>query len=300
MRLSWCYMTEPNTSAAELASERAALQRQVADLEQKLAEARQGRDVFEHIVTHAPAFISRLTPDGRVLYVNSACEKILGYKAEEVLGTPLLTTLYPGELMKPVEEYLRIAAAGGDVRDYELTLRTRDGELRTLAWNSYHRFGPDGALEEVVSFGTDITERKQAEEEHRRLQEDVIALQAATLAELSTPLIPINKEIVAMPLIGAIDEARAQRIMESLLSGITETRARTAILDITGVAVVDTRVADALLQAARAARMLGAQVILTGIRPEVAQTLVSLGTNLEGIVTRGTLQSGIAFALGKA
>jgi rsbT co-antagonist protein RsbR len=85
--------------------------------------------------------------------------------------------------------------------------------------------------------------------------------------------------------------------MHTLLTGIDETRAKIAILDITGVAVVDTQVADALLRAARAVRLLGAEVILTGIRPDVAQTLVALGTNLDGIVTRGTLQSGIAFAM---
>ncbi len=269
----------------------------LAELEAQLVQARQERDVYQHIVQHAPAFISRLTPDGKVVYMNTTCEQITGYQDQEVIGKALLPVLYPGELMGPVMEYLKIAAEGGDVRDYELTLRSRDGELRTLTWNSFNRFAADGTLTEVVSFGIDITERKRAEAEHRQLQEEVIAIQAATLAELSTPLIPINREIVAMPLIGAIDEARAQRIMESLLQGIVETRAKTAILDITGVAVVDTRVADALLSAARAARMLGAQVILTGIRPEVAQTLVSLGTNLEGIVTRGTLQSGIAFAL---
>jgi rsbT co-antagonist protein RsbR len=286
------------TSATPDAStDAAALLRRVEQLEAQLATAREEREIYEHIVRNAPAFISRFSPDGKARWVNAACERIIGRKSEDLVGVELFPILYPGELMKPVEEYLRIAASGGDVSDYELVLRTKDGELRTVTWNSFHRFAPDGTLLEVVSFGIDITDRKASEAEHRRLQEEVIAMQAATLAELSTPLIPINKEIVVMPLIGSIDEARAQRIMETLLQGITETRAKTAILDITGVAVVDTRVADALLQAARAARMLGAQVILTGIRPEVAQTLVGLGTNFEGIVTRGTLQSGIASAL---
>ncbi len=269
----------------------------VAGCERLLAQVRRERDVYHHIVQQAPAFISRLTPDGKVLYMNRTCEEITGYKAEEVLGKELLPVLYPGELMAPVQEYMKIAADAGNVRDYELTLCSRDGGLRTLAWNSFNRLDPDGALAEVVSFGVDITDRKRVEAEHRHLQAEIIAIQAATLAELSTPLIPINEDIVAMPLIGAIDDARAQRIMETLLAGIRETRATTAILDVTGVAVVDTRVADALLLATRAARMLGARVILTGIRPEVAQTLVSLGANLEGIITRGTLQSGIAFAL---
>jgi rsbT co-antagonist protein RsbR len=275
----------------------AELHRRVAALEKQLAQARQERDEFQEIVKHAPALISRLTPDGRVIYMNVFSEQLTGYAAEEVIGKALLPVLYPGELMEPVHEYLRIAAEGGDVQNYELTIRSRNGELRQVVWSSFNRFGPDGALLEVVSLGVDVTERRRSEAEQRRLQEEIIAMQAVALAELSTPLIPISEDIVAMVLIGSIDEPRAQQIMGTLLSGISKTRASTAILDITGVAGVDSRVANALMQAAQAARMLGAQVILTGIRPEVANTLVSLGTNLEGIVTRGTLQGGIAFAL---
>jgi anti-anti-sigma regulatory factor len=85
--------------------------------------------------------------------------------------------------------------------------------------------------------------------------------------------------------------------MDSLLQGIAANHAQIAIIDITGVPVVDSQVADALVRAARAVRLLGARVVLTGIRPEVAQTLVGLGIDLSGIVTRGSLQSGIAYAL---
>jgi anti-anti-sigma regulatory factor len=109
--------------------------------------------------------------------------------------------------------------------------------------------------------------------------------------------VPLADGVIAMPLIGTIDSARAHQVMEKLLTGITSLRARTAILDITGVKVVDAMVADALLQVARAAKLLGANVILTGIGPEVAQSLVQLGADLRGIVTLGTLQSGIAHAL---
>lgn len=274
-----------------------ALRSRVADLERRLAAAERERDVFRHVVHHAPAFISRLTPDGRVIYANAKCQQLTGRTGDEIVGINLLPVLYPGDLWQGVEQYFRVAAAGGDVRDYELDVQTATGERRSLAWNSYNGFAADGSLQEVVSFGVDVTERKRGETERKRLQDEVIAVQAATLAELSTPLIPISENIVAMPLIGAIDGARAQKIMETLLAGIRESRARTAILDITGVAVVDTQVADALLRAARAVRLLGTDVVLTGIRPDVAQTLVSLGTDFGGIVTRGTLQSGIAFAM---
>lgn len=143
----------------------------------------------------------------------------------------------------------------------------------------------------------DVTAEHQAAEERMRLQDEIIRMQAATLAELSTPLIPISDQVVVMPLIGSVDAARAQQVLETLLHGISLTRAQCAILDITGVAVVDTQVANALLGAAQAARLVGAEVIITGIRPEVAQTLVGLGVNLEMLITRGTLQSGIAYAL---
>ena len=113
-------------------------------------------------------------------------------------------------------------------------------------------------------------------------------------------MIPISDDVVVMPLIGTMDSRRAQQVLETVLEGVASSHARVAILDITGVAVVDTQVANALMRAAQAVKLLGAQVILTGIRPEVAQTLVGLGVDLNGIVTQATLQSGIAFAMRQA
>jgi anti-anti-sigma regulatory factor len=121
--------------------------------------------------------------------------------------------------------------------------------------------------------------------------------QARLLTEISTPLIPVSDDVLVMPLIGTIDSRRAQEVLTTLLHGIGQSKARVAILDITGVAVVDTHVANALIQSAQAVQMLGAQVVLTGIRPEVAQTLVSLHVDLSAIVTQATLQRGIQFAL---
>lgn len=144
-------------------------------------------------------------------------------------------------------------------------------------------------------------QRSKAEETLRlsAVQEEIIRLQEATLAELSTPLLFIGQGVVLMPLIGAMDSRRAQQVMDELLFGIERHNARVAILDITGVPVVDTQVAEALIRTARAARLLGAQVVITGIGPEVAQTLVGLGVVLSdsGILTHGSLQRGVAYAL---
>jgi rsbT co-antagonist protein RsbR len=99
-----------------------------------------------------------------------------------------------------------------------------------------------------------------------------------------------------MPLIGAIDSARAQQIMAAMLEAISRHGAQYMIIDITGIAVVDTAIAHGLLQAARAIELLGAQVILVGISPEVAQTLVGLGVDFRAIITRATLQAGFEYA----
>jgi rsbT co-antagonist protein RsbR len=144
----------------------------------------------------------------------------------------------------------------------------------------------------------DITERKRAEEERALLQEEMIRMQDKLLAELSTPLIPISKHIVIMPLIGAMDSRRAEQMLDTLLRGIEKRQARVAIIDITGVPTVDAQVAARLVQAAQAVRLLGAQVIITGIRAEVALALVRLGVEMDGLMTHSDLYSGIAHALG--
>lgn len=131
----------------------------------------------------------------------------------------------------------------------------------------------------------------------RLLQERKVEEMAIIVRELSTPVIPLWDRILALPLIGSIDTGRAQLIMENLLDGITRHRATEVIIDITGVPAIDTRVAQHLLQTVEAARLLGAECIITGIRPEVAQTMVSLGIDLSGISTRRDLQNGISYAL---
>jgi anti-anti-sigma factor len=159
--------------------------------------------------------------------------------------------------------------------------------------------GDDDTLLNALATGLNmlIDELVANQLETMQLQEAIIRSQEAVLRELTTPLIPIADEVVVMPLVGSMDSRRAQQVIETLLSGVAELRTRVAIIDITGVPVVDTQVASALVQAAQSVRLLGAEVVLTGIRPEVAQTLVGLGLDLQTLVTRGTLQSGIAFAL---
>ncbi|WP_046179983.1 STAS domain-containing protein [Domibacillus tundrae] len=127
--------------------------------------------------------------------------------------------------------------------------------------------------------------------------ERTVSLQKIALQELSAPLIPVFDKISVMPLVGTIDTERARQIMENLLEGVVSHRAEVVLIDITGVPVVDTMVAHHIIQAAEAVRLVGAKCTIVGIRPEIAQTIVNLGINLEDVTTTSTMKKGVEQAL---
>jgi rsbT co-antagonist protein RsbR len=137
-------------------------------------------------------------------------------------------------------------------------------------------------------------------EQTRDVREAMENLQrsAETIQQMSVPVVPIADGVLVLPLVGALDSQRAALLTERLLEAIQRERARTVMIDITGVPIVDTQVAGALLRAAQAVRLLGAEPVLVGIRAEVAQTVVGLGLDLSHITSRRDLRSGLAYALG--
>ena len=132
---------------------------------------------------------------------------------------------------------------------------------------------------------------------HQQNREDVIHRQQEELLELSTPVVQLFDNILALPLIGTLDSARTQIVMENLLQRIVETGAMIAIIDITGVPTVDTLVAQHLLKTVAAARLMGADCIISGIRPQIAQTIVHLGVDLSEVITKATLADAFMVAL---
>src|SRR5262245_33415808 len=134
-------------------------------------------------------------------------------------------------------------------------------------------------------------------ETYQRAREEVITRQQQEMLELSTPVVTLWEGVLALPLIGTLDSARTQVVMESLLQKIVETGSSIAILDITGVPTVDTLVAQHLLKTVSAARLMGADCIISGIRPQIAQTIVHLGVDLNSVTTKATLAGAFDVAL---
>lgn len=131
----------------------------------------------------------------------------------------------------------------------------------------------------------------------QRMREDVIGRQQQELLELSTPVVKLWDGVLALPIVGTLDSARTQLVMESLLTRIADTEASIAIVDITGVPTVDTLVAQHLIKTVTAIRLMGAECIVSGVRPQIAQTIVHLGVDLGGVTTKATLADALALAL---
>ena len=136
-------------------------------------------------------------------------------------------------------------------------------------------------------------------EAYQKTREDLIARQQREMLELSTPVVALWEGILAVPLIGTLDSERTQVVMESLLQRIVDTGASIAIIDITGVPTVDTLVAQHLLKTVGAARLMGAECIISGIRPQIAQTIVHLGVDLGNVATKATLADALVLALAR-
>jgi rsbT co-antagonist protein RsbR len=266
------------------------------ELKQQADQLRSSVERMEQTFASSPLATIEWDVSGAIRRWNPSAERVFGWKADEALGKNAISLVAPYIAPAEVEQIID-KHRGGEIVNSRFRNITKDGREITCQWYNALLRDRAGDVVAVLAQAEDLSEQLRAEEERAALQEQVIQAQQAALRELSTPLIPLADGVVAMPLIGSVDSARAQQVIEGLLSGVASNRATTAIIDITGVPVVDTQVAGALLRAAQAVELLGARVILTGIRPEVAQTLVGIGVSLGNIVTRSTLQDGIASAM---
>jgi rsbT co-antagonist protein RsbR len=269
----------------------AAVSRDISEQQQREQRLR----TFFALTENAPDGVAVAALDGTLSYTNAEFTSLAGYSDSMV--DVHISQLFAGD----DEQYAEIFDETFEHGFWQglWPFVRQDGSVFSGHMSSFLIRDEEGDAFSLGFIVRDVSDKLKAEEERLALQEQVIEAQRIAIRELGTPLIPLADKIVAMPLVGTIDTSRSQLIMETLLEGCSQLQAEVVILDITGVKVIDSQVADALIRTARAASLLGSEVIITGIGPEVAQTLVQLGVDLGSIVTRSNLQSGIVYALQK-
>lgn len=253
-------------------------------LREELQSTTVSRAYLDNIFASLPDALFVTTTDGTIRSVNNAATDLLGYVRHELIGKPL-DEFVPLELGERIHQ----------VRGEELVLVDKRGTSIVVSCSASALYN-EARLDGFVCVLHDVTGRKRADEERQRLH-DELREQAEIIRRMSTPLIPISDEIMVMPLVGTIDPERAEQILTSILAGIAANHPRVAIIDITALAAVDSDVANTILRAAAAARLLGVEVFLTGMRAEVARMLIETGLDLSGIITCSTLKTGIALSL---
>lgn len=246
------------------------------------------RSLFDEVARGAPIVISAYDLQGNfLLQIGKGLEK-LGLLPNQLVGVSVR------EAFKGADDALaRIEAA---MRG-EASENTQD--LGATMWDNW--FSPlrdaSGAIIAAVSISTDVTERERARAELERRIE-IIEAQTQAIRTMAAPIIQVWQDVLVMPIVGDLDAERTAQMMERLLGALTASRARHAILDLTGVETIDSSTADRLLQILGAVALLGVQGLISGVRPAVALALVALGVDLTRVTTVATLHDALRRCMG--
>ncbi|WP_437641617.1 PAS domain-containing protein [Sorangium sp. So ce854] len=259
---------------------------------------------IDTILDHVPVsvFIKEVS-EFRIVRMNRRYEQVLGTPRSEALGKNVFD-LFPHrrEQAEQLDRMDRSVLEKGEIVDIpEMRSNAPGAPDRWLHMVKVPLTDARGVTHYLLAMLEDITEKKLADQAMQK-ELEWIATQRQLLEviqELSTPVIPVHDGILVVPLVGTIDSARGAQLLEALLQGIQRHQAETVIVDITGVPVLDADVAARLLQATRAAALLGATCVLVGASPDVARTLVAQGIDMGNLLTHRDLQAGIRYALAR-
>lgn len=261
-------------------------------------DPQQSYALLQAILDNSSAVIFVKETDGRYITINQRYEALFHVTRAQIRGKTDYD-YFPQVVADQNRKHDLLVIETGSAHQVEEHV-PNDNEMRIYVVAKFPIYDSAGKVRAVCGIATDITDQRRAEEERAALQAQIIEGHRASLRELSTPLIPVAEGVLVMPIVGTVDSMRAAQIMDTLLEGITSNGARMAILDLTGVKVVDTQVANALMQAAQAAKLLGTEVVLTGIGPHVGMALIGLGLDFANLKTLSTLRAGVSYALRRA
>jgi len=261
--------------------------------QQKRAEE---RDTLRLMIDNLPIVMYVKDRDGNHIVANQLQSDLCGVdKPEDLIGKHD-RDLHLDGWQEFHEDEQHIMITGEPIINKEEQVTNKDNQELWYLTTKIPLHGENGNITKLIGFGVDITDQKKAELEAEE-QRKVIEKQRQTLLDLSAPIIPITDDIIIMPLIGNIDGERGQIIMRSLLAGISQFSAKTVILDLTGVSIIDTEVAGYLHRSTQAVKLKGAKAIITGITEEIAETIVDLGIDWTQVETWRDLQSGLQTVL---
>ncbi len=272
------------------------LSAQTNGAEQSTAET---LSIFQKLIENASEGIVMSDAEGTLLYANPAFYKERKYDPTEqkIIGKKI-ADMYPESELPRLGAFIEQIMQGKTVEG-ETLQKCEDGSVYPISFSAFPIMNNTGVMTHIGAVTRSIAARKQAEAEQQRLQQHIIDAQREALKELSTPIIPLLDGIIIVPLIGTIDTARARDIMRALLQGIADYRAKIVILDITGVPVVDSGVANHLNKTIQAARLKGTQTIITGVSDAIAETIVDLGIDWSVLEVQRDLQTGLMTALNR-